>query len=158
MVSIDREFQLEFAVFLTNQRVSPNGHPNARFRPLKQQAFITDAVRAMLEWAADSDRGNLLPEGFRNPFVRRTGTTHQVAPDSLSEPDISMPMAVDLLYTCDRFQLAIFAPLALYGLRPGELGWLFHEYIENDWLRVPCNLDPGYVTKGRRQEAFPVVG
>ncbi|MFV1967239.1 MAG: hypothetical protein ACC628_17560 [Pirellulaceae bacterium] len=156
--TIDRDFQLEFAVFLNSIMTSPNGHPNARARPLKQQSFIMDVVRAMLEWAADPDRGNVLPDGFRNPFARRARDTREVAPDVLSKPDISMQMAVDLLHACDRFQLAIFAPLALYGMRPGELGWLFREHIENDWLRVLCIPHLGYLTKGRRDKAFPVVG
>lgn len=155
--AVDGQFQQMFAAFLSRVQVSPNGHPNARTRPLKQTTFIMDAVRAMLEWAADTERGNLLPEGFRNPFARRKRETRQVAADPLNEPDISIDMAVNLLCACDPIQLAIFAPLALYGLRPGELGWLFREYISDDWVRVPCNLDLDYLTKGRRQKTFPVV-
>ncbi len=155
--AVDGQFQQMFAAFLSHVQVSPNGHPNARTRPLKQTTFIMDAVRAMLEWAADTERGNLLPDGFRNPFAGRKRETRQVAADPLSEPDISVSMAVNLLCACDPFQLAIFAPLALYGLRPGELGWLFREYVREDWVRVPCNLDLDYLTKGRRQKTFPVV-
>ncbi len=156
--AVDGQFQQLFAAFLSHVQVSPNGHPNARTRPLKQTTFIMDAVRAMFEWAADPERGSLLPEGFRNPFARRKRETRQVAADPLTEPDISVSMAVNLLSACDPFQLAIFAPLALYGLRPGELGWMFREYIREDWVRVPCNLDLDYLTKGRRQKTFPVVG
>lgn len=156
--AVDGAFQKMFAAFLSRVQVSPNGHPNARTRPLKQTTFIMDAVRAMFEWAADTDRGNLLPEGFRNPFARRKRETRQVAADLLNEPDISVSMAVNLLDACDPIQLAIFAPLALYGLRPGELGWLFREYVKGGWVQVPCNLDLDYLTKGRRQKTFPVVG
>ena len=141
---------------LNHVQVSPNGHPHAKPRPLKRPAFILDVLRAMLEWAADPERGDLLSEGFRNPFARRLRKSRQVANDLLKEPDITAAMAAELMKACDRFQLAIFAPLALFGLRPGEIGWLFREYVKDDWIDVPCNLDLDYVTKGRREKGFPL--
>ncbi len=155
--AIDRQFQLDFAAFLNHVQVSPNGHPHAQSRPLKRPAFIMDVVRAMLEWAADPDRGNLLPDGFRNPFARPRRETRGTMADLLTKPDISMAMAVDLLQACDRFQLGIFAALTLYGLRPGELGWLFREHTADNWLRVCCIADLDYQTKGRRDKSFPII-
>lgn len=154
---IDRNFQLELAAYLGNIQVSPNGHPHARPRPLKQPAFVMDVVRAMLEWAADPDRGNLLADGFRNPFVRRGRESRKLSPDLLAKPDISLSMAVALIEACDRFQLGIFGTLALYGLRPGELGWLFRENATDDWLRVRCLAQLDYATKGRRDKSFPII-
>ncbi|HJN08216.1 MAG TPA: hypothetical protein QF564_05960 [Pirellulaceae bacterium] len=154
---IDREFQLEFAAHMNHVQVSPNGHENSRRRPIKQPGFVLDVVRAMLEWASDPDRGNLLPDGFRNPFSSRKRGTRQVVIDPLSEPDITIPMATSLIEVCDPFQLSIFAPLLFYGLRPSELGWIFHENIEAEWLRVPCRADLDYFTKGRRDKSFPIV-
>jgi integrase len=66
-------------------------------------------------------------------------------------------MIVDLIQICDPFRLAIFAPLALYGMRPGELGWLFREHVENGWLHVRCIPELDYFTKGRRDKGFPIV-
>jgi hypothetical protein len=68
--NINRAFRLGFSAFLASRRVSPNGRAHGTARPMKGQTFVLDTVRAMLEWAADPDRGNLLPEGFRNPFLR----------------------------------------------------------------------------------------
>ena len=111
----------------------------------------------MLQWVADPERGNMLPAGFRNPFAQGTRSGRRVAHDPLCSPEISTSMAADLVRACDRFQLAMFAPLLLYGLRPSELGWLLREYVDDQWLRVPCNLDLDYLTKGRRHKAFPLV-
>ena len=127
-------------------------------RPMKGQAFVLDTVLAMLEWASDPDRGNLLPDGFRNPFLRHGETRPLFRGDPLSEPDITLPMALDLMRTCDCYQLRLFAPMLLFGLRAAEPCYLFREYLEDDWLGVPCNLDLAYQTKGRRDKRFPPAG
>ncbi len=154
---IDREFQLQLGSYLNNLRIAPNGRASATIRPMKGQAFVLDVVRSMLEWAADPERGNLLPEGFRNPFNQRARSTQRVARDPLKPPDITTKMATELVQTADRIQLAIFAPLLLYGLRPGELGWLFAEHVQAGWLSVPNILELDYTTKGRRDKRFPLV-
>lgn len=153
---VDREFRLNFTAFLAARIISSNGCEKTTRRPMKGQRFILDAVRAMFSWAADPERGGLLPEGFRNPFVgkKRVGA---VAADQAIEPDITMPMAIDFVGACDRFQLTLFAPLILFGLRAAEPCFLFQEYRENGWLRMPCNLDLDYRTKGRRDKRFPLL-
>jgi hypothetical protein len=157
IAALDRDFRLEFASYLKNRMVSPNGHPHAQRRPLRNSDYVLDVVRAMLAWAADPDRGNLLSDGFRNPFEHRVRDSQRVVDDVLSQPDVTVVMAVDLLMACDEFQLSIFGPLILYGLRPGELGWLFREFLTKDWIRVPCILELDYLTKGRREKGFPVI-
>jgi hypothetical protein len=124
---------------------------------MKGQAFVLDTVRAMLEWAADPERGNLLPDGFRDPFLRRGEPRSVFRGDPLSEPDITLPMALALVDVCDRFQLLLFAPMLLFGLRAAEPCFLFHEYFEGNWLKVPCNPDLAYRTKGRRDKRFPLI-
>src|SRR5262249_9756794 len=76
--------------------------------------------------------------------------------DPLAEPDITLAMALDLVAACDRYQLLLFAPLVLFGLRASEPCYLFREYLEGNWLRVPCNPDLAYRTKGRRDKRFPL--
>jgi hypothetical protein len=124
---------------------------------MKGQAFVLDTVRAMLEWAADPDRGRLLPDGFRNPFLRRGEPRQLFRGDPLAEPDITLEMALDLVRACDRPQLLLFAPMLLFGLRAAEPCYLFREYLEEGWLRVPCNPDLEYRTKGRRDKRFPLL-
>jgi hypothetical protein len=154
---IDREFQLQFAAYLDALCVIPNGRSGALKRPMRGQSFVLDVVRSMLEWAADPERGNFLPESFRNPFAHRARGTRNVATDPIRPLDVTTSMAVDLVRMADRFQLAVFAPLLLYGLRPGELGWLFTEHVRADWLNVPNVLELDYTTKGRRDKRFPLT-
>ena len=118
---------LSIAVFgvLANRQVLPNGHANSRPALDEVREFVVDVVRGLYAWAADPQRGDLLPHGFHNPFAGARRQTASVATDPIGEPDITVPMAVELLAACDTFQLSVFAPLLLYGLRPGELGWLF---------------------------------
>ena len=52
-------------------------------RPMKGQRFVLDTVRAMYEWAADPERGRLLPEGFRNPFLRMAGARTLLKADTI---------------------------------------------------------------------------
>lgn len=154
---IDREFQLAFAAYLNGIQISPNGHNNSRIRPMKGQDFVLDVVRSLLEWAADSERGKLLPDGFRNPFILRKNSSNRIVVDPICSLDITVGMAVDLAMAADSFQLGIFAPMLLYGLRPGELGWLFRENAGDDWLRVACVKELDYTTKGRRDKRLPIV-
>ena len=156
VVNLNRDFRLDFAAYLLARQVRPNGHAHAALRPMKGQAFVTDAVRAMLEWAADPERGNLLPETFRNPFRRRQEPRAVFRGDPLAAPDITVPMAVALVGACDCFQLRLFVPLILFGLRAAEPAWLFHEHLDADWLRVPCIPELSYFTKGRRDKKLPL--
>jgi hypothetical protein len=154
---VNRDFQLSLAAFLNNRSISPNGHPNARLRPMRHAGFVEDAVRALFEWGADPDRGQLLPDGFRNPFLRAAGQRRAVVRDLVDEPDITVSMAVDFLSACDAFQLKLFAPLILYGLRSAEPCFLFAEHQKGGWVRVQCIDGLLYKTKGRRDKRFPLL-
>ena len=61
-VHINRAFRLGFIAYLANKPVRTNRKYPAKWRPLKGQSMITETVRAMLEWAADPERGNILPD------------------------------------------------------------------------------------------------
>lgn len=152
----DRNYQLALSAFLSNT-AGPTSRQSLRQGPsVRGQQYVLDVVRGMYQWAADPERGNLLPAGFRNPFAgSRRRTDRQVA-DPVQHPDIDISMATDLVNSADRFQLSILAPLLLFGLRPAELGWLFREKLDASWLRVACVPELDYMTKGRRDKRFPV--
>jgi hypothetical protein len=154
---VNREFRLQLAAFLTRRQVTPNGRAQAESRPMQGQGFVLDTVRALFEWAVDPERGNLLPEGFRNPFLRSSQARSVLKGDPLAEPDITLNRAIDFVGACDRFQLRLFAPMLLFGLRAAEPCFLFREYLDDQWLRVPCNADLGYRTKGRRDKRLPLI-
>ncbi|MBL8792397.1 MAG: hypothetical protein JNM56_00685 [Planctomycetia bacterium] len=152
----NRDFQLDLAAFLNRRLISPNGHPATPSRPMKDPGFVEDAVRAMFQWAADPDRGRLLPDGFRNPFLHAVRQRRRFAPDPVSTPDISMAMAAQFLRACDAYQLGLFAPLILFGLRAAEPVFLFREHLRDGWLQVPCIPELAILTKGRRSKRLPV--
>ncbi len=155
--SVDRSFRLAFSSFLQSHRVAPNGHPHATYRLLRDPDFVLDACRSLFAWASDPERGNLLPNAFSNPFQNRGGSTTSVREALVGNPDITIAMAVDLLQACDVFQLPLFGTLALYGLRPSEITYVFREHVDDEWLKVSCIPDLGYFTKGRRNKQFPIV-
>jgi hypothetical protein len=68
-----------------------------------------------------------------------------------------MAMAIVFVGVCDLYQLRLFVPLLFFGLRAAEPSFLFHEYLEGNWLRVPNNPDLAYQTKGRRDKGFPLI-
>lgn len=155
---INKEFALNFGIYLKQIRVSPNGHPNTEKKPLRSTRFIESVVRSMLRWASDPHGGALLGDGFSNPFAclgRKTDTVHD---DLFGEPDITREMAAEFLNVCDEYQLPIFAVLVFYGLRPSELCFAFREDLNNDWLRIACRPEIGYHTKGRRDKRLPLTG
>jgi integrase len=154
---VNREFALAFMAYLNAAEVLPNGHPNSRPQAMRSQAYVLDVVRSVFAWAAAPDRGKLLPEGFRNPFVGRGHGRRGASIAQVGEPDITTAMAVGFLKACDAYQLRLFAPLALYGLRAAEPCMLFHEHLGQDWLSVVCLPDLAYETKGRRDKLLPVV-
>ena len=76
--------------------------------------------------------------------------------DPFGQPDITTPMTIDLLRACDAFQLPLFAALALFGLRASEPIFIFREQIDEDWFRVTCHPQLGFLTKGQRDKRFPM--
>jgi hypothetical protein len=154
---IDREFALQFAAWLASLQVAPNGHPHTRRRRMASTHYVQDIVRSMFEWASDADRGNLLPDGFRNPFAGKRRACTDVVRDPFGEPDITVSMAARFLRCCDRFQLPVFALTTLYGVRPSELTFLFLENISDGWLHSACNPALHYFSKGRRDKRLPLL-
>jgi len=156
-IGANREFALEFAAFLKTRCVPANGCSRANRRLMRGDSFVWNAVRAMYQWAADVDRGGLLPATFRNPFLRRAGDRSRPSRDPFGQPDISMAMAADLLALCDPYQFRIFSLYVFYGLRAAETCYLFGEHVEDGWLKVPCIPDLAYTTKGKRDKRLPLI-
>ncbi len=71
----------------------------------------------MFNWASNIERGNLLPEGFRNPSDKAARMQRSTANYPFGEPNVTMSMPVVFISRCDAFQLPRFATLILCGLR-----------------------------------------
>jgi integrase len=153
----DRSFALDFSAFLNTQMISPNGHPNTAMRRMQRCDYVLDVVRAIFEWAANPDRGHLLPSTFRNPFLKSGIQRRRTALDHSGEPDITISMAAKFLIECDEFQKRLFAPMILYGLRAAEPSFLFREYVTKDSITIKCINELDYTTKGVRDKRLPLV-
>jgi integrase len=149
----DREFVLRFQGFLQQQLVSRGN----RTRPLEGHEFILATARSAFTWASDPDQGNLLADSFRNPFTGRNWTIRRPAVDLTRELPITVPMAADFLGACDDYQVRLFTPLILFGLRAAEIGWVFNEDVTPDWFIVRCHAELDYLTKGQRDKKFPLL-
>jgi hypothetical protein len=155
--AVDRAFALELMACLRSLQVHPNGHPNGQVRPMRRPDYVLDVVRAMYDWAADPQRGRLIPEGFHNPFLRRGRHATASVAAAIGEPDITVKMAVEFLDACDAYQLRLFGPVIVFGLRAAEPCLLFYEHVRDDWLTVPCLPELDYYTKGRREKRLPII-
>ena len=133
--TVDREFRLELAAFLATREVTGDGRPGSP-RPMRNPQFVADAVRALFAWACDPARGGLLPDGFRNPFLRSGSRAPVLKGDPPAGPDVTLPMAVDLVRACDAFQLRLIVPLLVFGLRAAEPCVLFADHLTDGWLSV----------------------
>jgi integrase len=154
---VNRDFALQFTAWLGNLSVTRNGRRNARKRKMGSTRYVEDVVRAMFVWAADPDRGALMPDGYRNPFSGRGRRSSGPTRDLFGEPDITIAHAAEFLSTCDAFQLPVFSLLAFYGLRPSEPCYVFREHMDADWLKVVCLPELAYLTKGRRDKRLPLI-
>ena len=74
-----------------------------------------------------------------------------------SRPDVTVDMAVQFLTICDPFQLRLFAPLILYGLRASEPCLIFREDLPEGWLHVLGHPEIGYDTKGLCDKRLPLI-
>lgn len=153
---VDRHFRLGLRAFLRDRPVAANGRAQASSRPMQAQEFVMQTVRALYEWAADPERGGLLGDAFRNPFLRSTGARPVHRGDPLAPPAVTLQVALDLVRAADRYQLRLFVPMLLYGLRAGEPVGLFREHLQEDWLVVPCIPELDLFTKGRRSKRLPL--
>lgn len=155
VVVVNRDFQVRFAAYLQARAIKAEAAVTSG-RPVRSPGFVLDTTRAMYEWAADPNRGALLPVGFHNPF-RGVGKGRRSPSDLLGEPDITIDMAVSFVQRCDAFQLRLFGALMLYGLRAAEPVFLLAENIREGWLKVPCLPEFAYATKGIRAKTFPLL-
>jgi len=156
VLKVDRAFQLQLAAFLRTLEVTANGRARGSRRPMIRADYVLDVVRAMFCWAADAQRGNLLGDGFVNPFLRRPGIRQPERHDPTAEPAITTEMAAAFMAACDEWQLPVFSGLLLWGLRPSELGWIFADDLLDGWIHVRCHPEFEYLTKGRRDKRVPI--
>ncbi|HQR08463.1 MAG TPA: hypothetical protein PLN21_16660 [Gemmatales bacterium] len=155
-VNVNREFRMAFVEYIVRLKLDVRESGKTTLNGCNPQ-YLLDVVRAMYLWAADPDQGRLLPEDFRNPFLRARSGLVRTAKDPLAPPDITSSMACEFLRECNLQKFRLFVPIILFGLRASEPCFLFHEHIVGGWLRVPNLPELSYQTKGKREKRFPLI-
>lgn len=148
----------EFAKYLRSIRVSPNGHPRSKKRPLldKGVQYILECCRSLFAYAIKCRH---LPPYVENPFssLRLSRSVQET-----SRPIVLFTLAQEreFLLACDEWQFPIFLTLMLTGLRPGELTHLLLA-DDVDWeskvLRITNKPALGWQVKTRNTRDIPLV-
>lgn len=112
----------EFVRYLRTIQVAPNGHANARKRPLldKGLLYILETCRALFSFAAR--HRNLSPYA-ENPFTALEFSRMPV--ENVKRITLmTVEQEKAFLEACDDWQFGVYATLMLTGMRPGELAHL----------------------------------
>jgi integrase len=145
-----------FVRHLRTELVSPNGHPNAAKRALRDNGviFILTVCKAMFNFAG---RRRLVPPYFENPFV---GLPIQRMPVEDAKPIFVFDERTELAFlaACDQWAFAVFYLLARTGMRPGELVHLLVEDIDlsQGLMNIRNKPDLGWQVKTRNVRTIPL--
>jgi len=148
----------DFVRYLRTVQVAPNGHANARKRPLLDKGiqFILETCRCMFRYTIK--RRHLSPYA-ENPFseleldrlpIENSKPVHILTPD----------LEGQLLEACDDWQFPVFLTLMLTGLRPGELTHLLLPEdldLESSVLRISNKPRLHWQVKTRNEREIPLV-
>ena len=149
----------QFVVDLRGLEVAPNGHENAKRRPLRDKGvkFVLEVCRTMFNFAL---KRRHLPPYTDNPFTV-IGIDRIPVEDAAPIVDLTPAQERELLEKCDDWRLPIFLTLTLTGLRPGELTHLLLPDdldLENGWLHVRNKPRLGWQVKTRNERRIPLIG
>jgi integrase len=146
----------EFVRHLRMLRVAPNGHANARRRPLRDKGvrYILETCRSMYGYAA---RKRHLPPYAENSFAG-LGLKRVQATDA--KPIFVFDEAAEQTFfdAVDNGSFPIHFTLAKTGLRTGEAAHLLIEDLdlEYGWLRIHNKSDLGWWVKTGRERCVPL--
>jgi hypothetical protein len=154
---IDRDFAVEFRVFLHGRKVTPNGRPSSNEKPMSRgQIFnVLDCTRSLLNWAKHP-AVNRLPATFVNPFDKAI-VGSRPGKDPLRQPGFPVQRRIELVESMDLWQLTHFAIAMVLPLRPEDFtGLLISEVdLEKGMLCFGTRLQGRDFTKGRQSFVTP---
>jgi integrase len=148
----------QFVRYLRSIRVTSNGHPNTRKRPLLDNGvrYILETCRSMFGFAAR--RRHLSPYA-ENPFSM-LDLDRMPVEDARPIVILNPEQERRFLDVCDDWQFPVFLTLMLTGLRPGELTHLLlpdDVDLEQRILRVRNKPHLGWQVKTRNERDIPLV-
>jgi len=141
----------DFVKHLRMTKISPNGHPKATKRLLRDKGIINvlRTCRALMNYAAKQRH---LPPYATNPFTEIGFEKMRI---ENAKPIVLMADDEEaaLLEASDIWEFPIFFTLAFAGVRPGELRHLLIENIDFEarMLHIRNRPDLGWTTKTRNE-------
>ena len=145
-----------FVRYLRELRISPNGHPHTRRRPLRDKGlrYILEVSRTLFAFAA---RRRHLPPYADNPFAAIDIERMRIED---AKPIFCFDAASELkfLHAANGWAFPIHFVLSKTGLRVGELTHLLIEDIdlETGWLHVRNRPALGWRIKTGRERVVPL--
>lgn len=148
----------EFVRYLRSVQVAPNGHRNARKRPLLDAGikYILETCSTLFNYA---QRHRHLSPYAENPF--RTIEVGRIPVEEFRPVVVfAEEQELQFLVACDDWQFPLFLTLLLTGLRPGELTHLLLPDdldLDGGWLYVRNKPQLGWQVKTRNEREIPLV-
>ncbi|MBI1349372.1 tyrosine-type recombinase/integrase [bacterium] len=147
----------QFVTFLRSREVTPNGHPHATKRRLRDQGvqYILEVCRSLYGFA---QRQRHLPPYAGNPFA-------ELRIERMRCDDAKPVFVFDahteglFLQAAHAWEFPIQFTLAKTGLRPGELCHLLIEDVDlsQGWLAIRNKPELGWAVKTRNERAVPLL-
>ena len=121
---VDRRFAVEFRAFLHRRKVTRNGHPGSKERPISPGHVFNalDCARSMFAWARRPEV-NQLPLTFLNPFTEEI-VGFRPRKDPLRPMVFPLEGRIALVRLMDRWQLCHLAMALVLPLRPEDFSGL----------------------------------
>jgi integrase len=126
--AFDTRMAEAFVKHLRTTVTSPNGHPNAAKRTLRDKGicFILGATRALMNFAA---RQRHVPPYAKNPFSE-IGVERMRIEDAKPIAVLGPEEEAAFLRACSPHQFRVFFTLGFTGMRPGELCHLLVDDVD----------------------------
>ncbi len=150
----------DFVRWLRGQTRTRNGHRNGKRRQYKLAGikFILSTCKTAFNWGY---RRRMLPPYASNPFseFRASALKDNEANDEI-ERIFTPQQEQDFFAACSEWQRGLFLPLALLGMRAGELTHLLISDVDLDLGIIHIRSKPEMLwrVKTRRRRDLPLVG
>jgi hypothetical protein len=154
---LERQFVLDFRLFLCQRLVSRNGRASAAKKLMSphQTYNVLDTCRTMFNWARKPEV-NLLPSHFANPFTDDL-VGQPPKRDPLKPAAFPLHKRIAMVEIMDAWQLAHLAWPLVLPLRPEDFQGFFIDEVDRDahLLRFGERLGGADFNKGRQQFVCP---
>jgi hypothetical protein len=154
---LDREFAIEFHLFLRSRKTTRNGRPGAPKKPMSDRQIqnVLSCTRTLINWAGKPHQ-NLLPLAFANPL----GTDIVGDPprkDPLRMVAFSVDARVHIVSEMDAWELSHLTLSMILPLRPEDVTGLLVSEIdfERCLLRFGDRIQGLDFNKGKQQFHCP---